>query len=168
MLLGKKLTPDEWENYSHLFKGEIKAFIEGTHELKIELQDTNRPDLWCSEGIARQVSFKINSNKKSKYFDIFLPNDSLWEMQIDNEMQNIRPFAAGIAVKNINVTEDLLIAMIQTQEKIAENLGRQRETLSIGIYDLDAISFPVRYKAVGLEEIKFIPELQDRGHSIKS
>ena len=33
-----------------LVKGELKEHIAETGELRIELQDSNRPDLWCCEG----------------------------------------------------------------------------------------------------------------------
>ncbi|HEY3428836.1 MAG TPA: phenylalanine--tRNA ligase subunit beta, partial [Acidimicrobiia bacterium] len=40
---------DEWLT---LVKGELKEHVAETGELRIELQDSNRPDLWCCEGIA--------------------------------------------------------------------------------------------------------------------
>ena len=52
--------------------------------------------------------------------------------------------------------------MIQTQEKLAGGLGRNRSSLSIGIYDLDQVTFPVHYKAVGRREISFVPLEMDR------
>ena len=41
-----------------LVKGELKEHVAETGELRIELQDSNRPDLWCCEGIARQIRIK--------------------------------------------------------------------------------------------------------------
>src|SRR6187551_3699336 len=46
---------DEW---LMLVKGELKEHVAETGELRIELQDSNRPDLWCCEGIARQIRIK--------------------------------------------------------------------------------------------------------------
>ncbi len=78
------------------------------------------------------------------------------EMIVDEKL-TYRPYAGAVIVRNVNVTEDLLIGMIQTQEKLANNLGRNRKSLSIGIYDLDQITFPVHYKAIGRDELSFVP-----------
>ena len=57
-LLGKEHTVEELESLLDCVKGELKEYDRETGELKIELKDTNSPDLWCPEGIARQIRFK--------------------------------------------------------------------------------------------------------------
>ena len=49
---------DDLETWLSLVKGELKGHNQETGELRIELQDSNRPDLWCCEGIARQIRIK--------------------------------------------------------------------------------------------------------------
>ncbi len=156
-LAGLDLSAEELDRHSLLCKAEFKSIDPADNTVKMELQDTNRPDLWCVEGIARQLKFKLNDDKPVyPWFDPGnIPVAGIFK--IHPEMQHIRPFAAGIAVLDIDVTDDVLKAFIQTQEKLAENMGRHRAGVSIGIYDLNRITFPVHYRAVGLEGISFVP-----------
>ncbi len=156
-LTGMNLTPQTLDERANQFKGEVKGYSAETGELKLELQDTNRPDLWCVEGIARQLR-TIQHGGMSHYPDVFSGEVVKGrEFHVDCLMEKIRPYAAGFAVTGLDVTDDLLVACIQTQEKLAENLGRKRRSISIGIYDLDQIEFPVRYTAVGLDDVTFVP-----------
>ena len=43
-----------------LAKAELKEYIEETDDLKVELSDSNRPDLWSAEGIARQIRIALS------------------------------------------------------------------------------------------------------------
>ena len=52
------VTMEQLEESLMLVKGELKGQNPDTGELRIELQDSNRPDLWCCEGIARQIRVK--------------------------------------------------------------------------------------------------------------
>jgi phenylalanyl-tRNA synthetase beta chain len=55
------------------------------------------------------------------------------------------------------VTEAGLAQLIQTQEKLADIFGRKRRTVSIGLYRLPAIAFPVAYDLVKQDEARFTP-----------
>src|SRR5499426_3157264 len=52
------LTLEALEESLMLVKRELKSQNPDIGELRIELQDSNRPDLWCCEGIARQIRVK--------------------------------------------------------------------------------------------------------------
>ena len=54
-LIGQPVSISDIEQWMPLVKGEVKDVANDTGEVRIELQDTNRPDLWCVEGIARQI-----------------------------------------------------------------------------------------------------------------
>src|SRR5215217_2885855 len=56
---GSPVFIKQLEEWLMLVKGELKAHIPETGELRIELQDSNRPDLWSCEGIARQIRTKL-------------------------------------------------------------------------------------------------------------
>jgi len=160
-LAGTNLTVSQLEKAILLVKGELKDYDSATDDLKIELQDTNRPDLWTVEGIARQLKFKL-TDRPPHYS--WLSEETLpliGTMTVDPDL-DYRPYAGAIAVSGINVTDDLLIGMIQTQEKLADNLGRHRKSLSIGIYDLEQIKFPVHYQAVDRNSIQFVPLDSDK------
>ena len=121
-------------------KGEVKGFDEKTDEIKIELNDSNRPDLWCCEGIARQIRWRL-SNKKEAYS--FLKAKKIKdEIIVSKELKDIRPHVAACTAKGIKVTEDILTQLIQTQEKLSYIFGRKRQGIAIGVYNLERITFP--------------------------
>src|SRR5438105_14185021 len=62
-LIGRRATDKDLEAWLSLVKGEVKDFDNAAGELRIELQDSNRHDLWCVEGIARQIRNKLNGGQ---------------------------------------------------------------------------------------------------------
>ena len=54
----RPMSIEQLDDWLMLVKGELKEHVAETGELRIELQDSNRPDLWCCEGIARQIRIK--------------------------------------------------------------------------------------------------------------
>jgi phenylalanyl-tRNA synthetase beta chain len=60
-------------------------------------------------------------------------------------------------VKGIAVTEAVLAQLIQTQEKLADTFGRKRQTVSVGLYRLPKIAFPVRYEMADPGQVRFTP-----------
>ena len=142
-LAGRKITGDMLDRV----KGEIEE--EKDDKIKLEIGDTNRPDLWSVEGVARVYREKgvpkLKARKSGK------------NIIVDKNMEEIRPYIAGFIAKNVNITEELLLDLIQLQEKIAENFGRKREKISIGIYNYADAKFPLHYKAVEPLGIKFAP-----------
>ena len=54
-LVGDDYRPVKLEDDLELVKGEDKGVDPVTGLLRIELNDTNRPDLWSAAGIARQI-----------------------------------------------------------------------------------------------------------------
>jgi phenylalanyl-tRNA synthetase beta chain len=55
------------------------------------------------------------------------------------------------------MNNDVLAQMIQSQDKLAEIFGRKRTTVSIGIYELDRIVFPVAYRLAEPSSVSFMP-----------
>ena len=137
-----------------LVKGELKGQNPDTGELRIELQDSNRPDLWCCEGIARQIRVK-RQGSLAKYD--FLTSKSRKQLNVVPGLEEIRPYVAACAATGYRVTHEGLAQLIQTQEKLADMFGRKRRIVSIGLYRLAAIEFPVTYDVVRPDEITFTP-----------
>jgi len=133
-----------------LVKGEIDS-SEGDN-LKIELNDTNRPDLWCVEGIARAIRC-WNSGAEKHLAD--LPEPDI-EIIVESGLKKIRPFVAAFTACGWAPDEKELNSLIEVQEKLAASFGKHRKTAGAGFYLLDKIEFPVRYRAVS-SEVSFIP-----------
>ncbi|MCD6478835.1 MAG: phenylalanine--tRNA ligase subunit beta [Candidatus Diapherotrites archaeon] len=151
-LLGKKLTNNELKERAVLFvKGEIEA-IAGDY-VKIELKDTNRPDLLSAEGIARELKGFYGIELGLPKFKVY---KSRVKVSVDPKLKNIRPKGAYAIAKRVHVTEHLLEQMIQLQEKICETFGRKRREIAIGIFDYDKVKGNLRYYAADPSE-EFVP-----------
>lgn len=152
----RSITTEQLEEWLLLVKGELKGQTSETGELRIELQDSNRPDLWCCEGIARQIRVK-QQGKLGPYPFLKSRARSRKQLTVMGDLKSIRPFVAACTATGYRVTQDGLVQLIQTQEKLADIFGRKRRTVSIGLYRLSQIEFPVTYDAVKPDEAKFTP-----------
>src|SRR3990170_3839623 len=155
--MGSSFSPQEIEQHLQWVKGELKGYDLKSDELKVELSDSNRPDLWCCEGIARQIRGKLRGEWGEYPFFNPMNAEKAGQIIVSAEMKDIRPYVGGFTATGVTVDEEMLVQMIQTQEKISEIFGSKRRRISIGIYNLSRISFPVHYKAVPPEEISFTP-----------
>ncbi len=144
------------ERWMPLVKGEVKDVSPDTGEVRVELQDTNRPDLWCVEGIARQIR-SVLSGGQIPYSFFATRGRAKRRVQVMQGMDTVRPFVAACASLGYSMTPDGLQQCIQTQEKLADAFGRNRETVSIGLYRLASIAFPVTYGLVKPDEVRFTP-----------
>lgn len=146
-LVGEKI-----ENITKFFpslklEGEIKG-----DTILIEFKDVNRPELWTLEVLARELKAKLG--KKNWIYDV---KRGKWKINIDKSIKGIRPYIAAIVIKDVMIDDQFLKYLIQIQEALAENYGRRRKYVSIGIYDFDRIVWPVKYLAINPTEIKFVP-----------
>ena len=136
-------------------KAEIDA--EDGDTLRIQLKDTNRPDLWSAEGLARLLkSHRENVQPDYVFFDASGVSQER-EVIVDAGLRNIRPFIAAFACEGIAIDDAALDALIEAQEKLADGYGRGRSVVAIGIYDASDIVYPVRYDAVDPDATAFIP-----------
>jgi phenylalanyl-tRNA synthetase beta chain len=155
-LIGKKLSLEALEKQLMLAKAELKEYNAATDELKVELSDSNRPDLWSAEGVARQVRTALNG--KPEEYPFFKPGRKATRIiRVAKEMNKVRPYIAACTAQGFRMNDDVLTQMIQSQDKLAEIFGRKRSTVSIGIYELDKIAFPVDYRLASPDEISFTP-----------
>lgn len=155
-LIGRKLTRSALEEYLTLAKAELKEFNAETGELKIELSDSNRPDLWSAEGIGRQIRVYLSKRPTSYPFFNQRKKPSR-EIHVSKEMRHIRPYIAACAALGLRINEDFLVQMIQAQDKLSDIYGRRRRMVSIGIYELGKIFFPVNYRLVEPKSVSFTP-----------
>ena len=118
-------------------------------ELKIEIADTNRPDLWSAEGIVRELS----GPKEYSFFD----TSPQHEVIVSPEVLEVRPYIGAFLVKDIKLTDISLRSIIQSQEKLSDLYGRGRRDIAIGIYDASKIVFPIHYRGVHPSEVRFTP-----------
>ncbi len=141
-----------------------KAELDGRDEkegiLKIELNDTNRPDLWSTAGLGRQL--RTAEGGDIPVYSFFSDEKTAKDtgerrLSVDPELSNIRPYITAFVVTGKPIDEAMLNDLIQTQEKLCWNYGRKRKSIAMGVYRNDLIRYPVQYKAVSPEDVEFVP-----------
>lgn len=155
-LLGVNIQLDDLATYLSLVKGEVKGYDPDQDDLKVELNDTNRPDLWSTEGIARQIRTKLAGSPK-EYTFFKKKRKPRVSIDVSTGMEGIRPYIGGFIARGISMDDDILTQLIQVQERLSYIFGRKRRVVSIGIYNLEKIIFPLHYKDVRPDEVRFIP-----------
>ena len=152
-LVGKEITLENFEPEALLWiKGEIDG-IDGDN-IKIDCKESNRPDLWSTEGIARAVSPFYTKERGIRKYNV---EDSDVYLHVDRSVDKIRPYISAAIIEDITITDDLIKQLIQIQEKVTTTFGRKRKVAAIGIYDFDKMTPPITYKAFKPTELKFIP-----------
>ena len=114
----------------------------------------NRPDYSTDIGIAlglqgllqiKTGAIKLNIKKSNKY-----------TISVKSDVSKIRPFVTGIVAKNGKIDDKTIKQFMTMQEDLHFGIGRKRKKSSIGIHDLDEISFPLVYTTVDRNHT-FIP-----------
>jgi len=151
-LVGRKIPIEKLKEDILFAKGEIDA-IEGD-TLKVDLKDSNRPDLWSAEGVAREIQGRVTNNRGLPEYKI---RKGKLVIQVDKKVSSVRPYTVCAVVKDLKINEKVLSQIIQLQEKVSGTFGRNRKEVAIGIYDLHKIKPPIRYTTVEPNGIKFVP-----------
>ena len=151
-LIGKKLSLKDLEDTVMYAKGKIDA-VDGD-KLKIEIQDTNRPDLWSAEGLAREIKGRITKEIGLPKYKV---SKSSVVVKVYKKVSKVRPLTVCAVVKNLKITSEVLSQMVQLQEKVSVTFGKNRKEVAIGAYDLHKIKPPIRYTTVKPDGIKFAP-----------
>ena len=123
----------------------------------------NRPDYSTDFGIAlglqgllgiKTGAIKLNVKKSNKY-----------KISVKPEVSKIRPFVTGVVAKNGKIDDKTIKQFMTMQEDLHFGIGRKRKKSSIGIHDLDKISFPLVYTTTDRNH-KFIPLSSEKDLSI--
>ena len=165
-LLGKKYDYDMLEDRLTCGKAELDekpdaSLPEDQRVIKIELNDTNRPDLWSTAGVARQL--RVHGGGKASDYSTFMSSkDKIIDygnrvVTVDPQLKDIRPYMIAFVISGKPIDEPMLLDIIQTQEKLCWNFGRKRRTVSMGVYRSSMIQWPVHYKAVDPDNTSFVP-----------
>lgn len=175
-LLGRSMDEAELELALQSAKAELDGWgVEAADEvtggsgggrtIKIELNDTNRPDLWSTAGIARQLRIK-DGGAVPEYGFFSREGDmkpSSYRLVVDTSIRELRPYMAGFVISGKPIDDAMLRDAIQTQEKLCSNFGRKRRVLSMGMYRIELIKWPVSYRGVDPDEVSFVPlQMQER------
>ncbi|MBO5606319.1 MAG: phenylalanine--tRNA ligase subunit beta [Treponema sp.] len=166
-LVGKKYDMDDFfeKKLTHA-KAELDekpdmSQPENDRVIKIELNDTNRPDLWSTGGIARCLR-EYDGAAHSDYSSFLSTEGNLKDsagrvIDVDPELKTIRPYLVAFVISGKPIDEPMLKDIIQTQEKLCWNFGRKRKTISMGVYRQSQIKWPVHQTAADPDTTRFVP-----------
>ena len=149
---------------------EIFAFVKGDVEslegdaVSIEVKDSNRPDIWSVEGIARALKGYLGAGRIRP---ITVAGRSNLNIVVDKRVKPIRPFISTAIVKGLQPTDEALKSWINLQEKLDQTYGRKRKRASIGFYQADLIQSPLSYTVANPDIITFAPLGSEEKQSLR-
>ncbi|KAH0363796.1 phenylalanyl-tRNA synthetase beta chain, partial [Aureobasidium melanogenum] len=165
--LGKTYTTQEFDELCFEFGIELdedttdskRPIVDGVEEppqLKIEIP-ANRYDMLCFEGIAMNLNVFLGNIPPPNYRLVAPKDGELQTVTVKEETSQIRPYFSCAVLRNIKFTKARYESFIALQDKLHQNLARQRTLVAIGTHDLDTIKGPFTYEALKPEDIKFAP-----------
>jgi len=149
-ILGKKISKEKIVSTLPFIGLDIEE--ETKNYVNVEYSP-NRPDYSTDYGIASSLQGLLGIKtgmpklKIKKGKDVIIVNPSV---------RKIRPFVTAIEAKNGKLDDETIQQIIVMQEDLHNGIGRRRKKTSIGIHDLDKISFPLTYTTTSKNH-KFIP-----------
>lgn len=123
----------------------------------------NRPDYSTDFGIALGLQGLLGT--KTGIQKLKIKKIGGYQIKVDSSVSKVRPFVTGIVARNGKIDEKVLRQLIVMQEDLHNGIGRRRKKSSIGIHDLDTISFPLAYTTTSRNH-KFIPLNSSQENSI--
>ncbi len=148
-LAGRKLSDDDYKNKVIM----LGCPLEKMDDEKVHYEiSPNRPDLYSTEGFARAVRNFLGFSKKVSAYKVKKSG-----IRLDAGRVEARPFIAAAVVRNVKFTEEVIVSLIQLQEKLHDTIGRKRKKVAIGIHDMDKVRPPFCYKAADPDELSFVP-----------
>jgi len=123
----------------------------------------NRPDYSTDYGIALGLQGLLGI--KTGLVKLTIKKSKNYSISVKPTVSKIRPFVTGIIAKNGKIDDKTIKQLMTMQEDLHFGIGRKRKKSSIGIHDLDKISFPLIYTTVSRNH-KFIPLNSEKELSI--
>ncbi|MCK4513805.1 MAG: phenylalanine--tRNA ligase subunit beta, partial [Spirochaetaceae bacterium] len=168
--MGTRMDDAELELLLEAAKGELDEPADADGLMKIELNDTNRPDLWSTAGVGRQLRVYLGGDAPD--YPFFSSGERTAEagerrVVVDAGLESIRPYIAAFAISGKSIDDPALRDLIQSQEKLCTNFGRHRKSIAMGVYRTRLITYPVRYVAADPDQTRFVPLGMDAELSLR-
>jgi phenylalanyl-tRNA synthetase beta chain len=135
--------------------------IEGVDSevLRIEY-NPNRPDFSSDYGIVRALRGLLEIEIGLPQFKLNKAVDKC-SVNVDNSVRHIRPYIVALVARNGSLGHGTFMQLAGMQDDLQNGLGRGRRKASIGIHNMDAIEFPVRYSTEN-EDFSFVSPERSR------
>ena len=154
-LLGMRL-PEDVEELNEILayvKGEVKGL--DYEEIRVELKDSNRADIWSAEGLARALRGFLGLEEGLKEYRV--AGSSGVEVYVNPRLKDIRPYIGCAVVKDVKLTDAAIRQIMRFQDKMDQTYGRNRRRTSIGLYEFDLVKPPLHFTVAKPKEISFVP-----------
>jgi phenylalanyl-tRNA synthetase beta chain len=155
-LLGSKVPRDR-DGLNQILayvKGDVESLDELNGTANIEVKDSNHPDIWSVEGIARALRGFLGKRPGTPPK---IRGRSTLKVVIDKRVRQVRPYLAVAIVKGVKTSEEALRSWIGLQDKMDQTYGRRRKKASIGLYQADIVKSPLNYTVAKPGEKSFAP-----------
>ncbi|KAI3431573.1 hypothetical protein D9Q98_004623 [Chlorella vulgaris] len=182
--LGQKYTEEEFEELcfeygielddvtseKEMLRKELATRTTGAADLgaaseeviyKIDIP-ANRYDMLCLEGIARSLNIFRQRETPPLYRLADMAGKQIVRMTVKPETALVRPFVVCAVLRGIDFDSVRYNSFIDLQDKLHQNLCRQRTLVAVGTHDLAKIRAPFTYEALPPEDIRFVPLKQTR------
>ena len=138
--------------------------IESQDDDKIRIEySPNRPDYSTDFGIALGLEGLLGIKKGIQKTNI--KKQGKFEIKVDPSVSKIRPFVTGVIARNGTIDDETIKQLMNMQEDLHFGIGRKRKKSSIGLHDLDRISFPLNY-TTSTRGHSFVPLNSESKHTI--
>ncbi|KAF7879385.1 hypothetical protein EAF04_000581 [Stromatinia cepivora] len=170
--LGQEYTTEEFEELCFEFGIELdedtsnseRPIVNGKQEpaqLKIEIP-ANRYDMLCFEGIALMLNVFREKTPFPNYRLVKPESGNLETLTVHQDTMKVRPYVSASILRNVTFTQDGYDSFISLQDKLHQNLARQRTLVAIGTHDMDTVKGPFTYEALPPKDIIFTPLNQSK------
>ncbi|MCS7103961.1 MAG: phenylalanine--tRNA ligase subunit beta [Thermofilaceae archaeon] len=147
-LVGSEISLDSLQELLPQLKCELER-IEGGY---VEYEVTHdRPDLFSAEGLSRALKGLLEIEKGLRVFQSEKVGLAI------NQGPEYRPYVLFVTVHGLRLDDESITQFMQLQEKLHATYGRDRRKVSIGVYDLSKVSFPVKYVKADPRSVRFTP-----------
>lgn len=161
---------DDVTSEKEMMRKELSGNAAKADELEIASEEiiykidipANRYDMLCLEGIARALNVFRGRTQPPSYRLADMAGKPLQQMVVRPETALVRPFVVCAILRGVTFDPIRYNSFIDLQDKLHQNLCRQRTLVAIGTHDLDTIKGPFTYEALPPEDIRFVPLKQTR------
>ncbi len=150
-LVGKKIPLKELEERAAMLGTDVESVDEDRIVVEVF---PDRPDMLSVEGFARAYRAFAGLESGLREYVVEVSDITL---KTGKSVEDVRPCIAAAIVKNLPISEEALLSIIEMQEALHGSHGRKRSKVAIGVHDFDKTSPPYAYKALKPDAASFVP-----------
>jgi len=136
---------------------------EATYKIEIP---ANRYDLLCLEGLSQALRVFLGIDKEIPNYTV--SGKPVTTLIVKPASKRIRQYCIAAVLRGIEFNESRYRSFIELQEKLHQNICRERTLVSVGTHDLDTVQQPFIYTAEAPDAIRFVPLKEEKEFTAES